>query len=167
MKEWHFWIVFVLLTIAQIVLCNFLSLPGYAVLSVLPVLILMLPLRMGDIPMMAVAFALGFAVDFFSTGMLGLTSAALVPVGLARNSLISLLFGEELGPREGELTITIFGVPKFALATLLLCVLYFAVFVWVDSAGTLGFWACLLRAALSILVSTPVCLAVAKLLRPE
>ena len=91
MKDWRFWIVFAVLTVVQIILCNFLDLSRYAVLSILPVLILMLPLRLGNVPMMLISFALGFAVDFFSTGMLGLTAAALVPVGLARNSLVYAL----------------------------------------------------------------------------
>ena len=166
MKDWRFWIVFAVLAVIQIVLCNFLYLSRYAVLSILPVLILMLPLRYGNVAMMLIAFALGFAVDFFSTGSIGLTSAALVPVGLARGAVVVLLFGDELGPREGELTLNWFGVPKFALATLILCSLYFIVFVWIDASGTLGFWPCMLRFALSTLISTPVCLGVAKILRP-
>lgn len=167
MRDWQFWIVFVVLAVVQIVLCNFLYLSRYAVLSILPVLILMLPLRYGNIVMMLIAFALGFVVDFFSTGTIGLTSAALLPVGLARNGVVAVLFGDELGPREGELSLNWFGIPKFALATLILCSLYFLVFVWIDASGTLSFWACVLRFALSTLLSTAVCLVVAKILRPE
>ncbi|MBO4742206.1 MAG: hypothetical protein J5533_01100 [Bacteroidales bacterium] len=167
MKDWRFWIVFIVLAVVQIILCNFLDLSRYAVLSFLPVLILMLPLKLGNVPMMLISFALGFAVDFFSTGMLGLTAASLVPVGLLRNALVLSLFGDELGPREGELTLNWFGVPKFALATLILCSVYFLVYVWIDSAGTYGFWAGALRFALSTLLSTPVCLGVARILRPE
>lgn len=167
MKDWRFWIVFTVLTVVQIILCNFLDLSRYAVLSILPVLILMLPLHLGNVPMMLISFALGFAVDFFSTGMLGLTAAALVPVGLARNSVVYALFGDELGPREGELTLTWFGVPKFALATLILCSVYFLVYVVADAAGTYGFWAGALRFLLSTALSTPVCLGIARILRPE
>lgn len=167
MKDWRFWVIFAVLTVVQILLCNFLDLSRYAVLSFLPVLILMLPLRLGTVPLMLISFALGFTVDFFSTGMLGLMAASLVPVGLLRGGVVSLLFGDELGPREGELTITWFGVPKFALATLILCSVFFASYVCIDAAGTYGFWAGLLRFAVSVAISTPVCLGVAKILRPE
>lgn len=167
MNTWRFWIAFVVLAVVQIVLCNFLYLSPYVVLSILPVLILMLPLSLGNVSMMLIAFALGFAVDFFSTGTIGLTSAALVPVGLARGGVVSLLFGDELGPRDGELTLTWFGVPKFALATLILCSVYFLVFVWIDASGTLGFWTCVMRFLLSTLLSTAVCLGIARILRPE
>lgn len=167
MKQYRFVIVFVLLVMVQVVMCNFLNLSRYAVLSYLPVMIMMLPLRWRAIPMMAFAFALGFITDFFSTGMLGLTSVALVPVGLARGGIISIMFGDELGAREGELSLSRFGIPKFVLATLLLCALYFIVYVWADSAGTMTFWQGALRFLLSTLISTPVCVFVATILRPE
>ena len=167
MKEYRFAIIFAILTVVQIVLCNYLNLSRFVVLSILPVLVLMLPIRWGNIPMMFAGFALGFVVDFFSTGMLGLTSVALVPAALSRNGLVMLLFGDELGTREGDLGASRFGIPKFVLATLMMCALYFAVYVWVDAAGTLGFWAMALRFALSVLVSTPVCILVARILRPE
>ena len=167
MKDYKFIIAFVVLTAVQIVLCNFLNLSRFAVLSFLPALVLMLPLRFGNIAMMLAGFVLGFLVDFFSTGMLGFTSLAIVPVALARNFTVDILFGDELGTREGELSLSRFGIPKFALATLLLCMLYFLLYVWVDAAGTMKFWSCAVRFVLSVLVSTPVCLAVARILRPE
>jgi len=167
MKDYRFIIVFVALTIVQIFLCNFLNLSRFVLVSFLPALVLMLPLRFGNIPMMVLGFVLGFAVDFFSTGMLGITSFALVPVALARNFTIDILFGDELGSREGELSVSRFGIPKFVLAMLILCIVYFLLYVWVDAAGTQTFWECALRFFLSVLVSTPVCILVAKLLRPE
>ncbi|MBR4826915.1 MAG: hypothetical protein IKZ91_03420 [Bacteroidales bacterium] len=166
MKQYRFIIVYVVLAAVQVVLCNFLNLSRFAVLSFLPALVLMLPVRFGNITMMLLAFATGFAVDFFSTGMLGLSSLALVPVALGRNFLIDILFGEELGAREGELSLTRFGFPKFVLVTLQLCMLYFLLYIWADAAGTMGFWACVLRFVLSVLVSTPVCVLVAHILRP-
>lgn len=167
MKDYKYIIVFAVFTVVQIILCNFLNLSRFVVLSVMPALVLMLPLRWGDIPMMIAAFCLGFIVDFFSTGMLGFTSLALVPVALARNFTVALLFGDELGAREGELSVTRFGFPKFVLATLILCILYFSLYVWIDAAGTQPFWECALRFTLSVLVSAPVCILASKLLRPE
>ncbi|MBO4475103.1 MAG: hypothetical protein J5737_00050 [Bacteroidales bacterium] len=167
MKDYKFIIAFVVLTVVQIFLCNFLNLSRFVLLSFLPALVLMLPVRLGNIPMMLLGFALGFIVDFFSTGMLGLTCLALVPVALARNFTLDILFGDELGTREGELSVSRFGIPKFILAIVSLCALYFALYVWADAAGTMGFWSCALRFLLSTVVSTPVCLVTASILRPE
>ena len=167
MKKNHFIIVFIILVVIQILVCNYVNLSRFVVLSVLPVLILMLPLRWNNIAMMVAGFVLGFLVDFFSTGMLGLTSVALVPAALVRNTLVMMLFGDELGTREGELGVSRFGTPKFVLATVILCAVYFAVYVLVDSAGTCTFWEGGLRFLLSVLVSTLACVIAARILRPE
>ena len=167
MKDYKYIAAFVVMAIVQVVLCNFLNLSRFMVLSFLPALVLMLPLGLGNILMMLIAFALGFVVDFFSTGMLGLTSFALVPVALLRNFVIDLLFGDELGSREGELSVTRFGILKFMLATLMLCAVFFLLYVWIDAAGTQKFWEVALRFFLSTLVSTPVCILAARILRPE
>ena len=167
MKDWRFPIVFAILVIVQIVLCNFLDLSRYIFLSILPLLMMMLPLRFGNIPMMLAGFALGFVTDFFSTGMLGLTSAALVLVGLGRNSVMQLVFGEELVGREDGFSLSRVWIPKFAFATMLLCALYVLVYVWAEDAGTSGFWALLLRFVLSTLGSTLVSVPLATTLRSE
>lgn len=167
MKNYRFVILYVVFVVAQIVFCNFFGLSRYVLVSVLPVLILMLPLGWGSIPSMLTAFAMGFAVDFFSNGMLGITSFALVPVALVRRFVVGIVFGAEKSARGEEITVERLGIPKAALAVLMLCTLYFILFVWVDSAGTYGFLAGLFRVVLSVLVSTPVCVAVARLLRSQ
>lgn len=167
MKNYRFVILYVVFVVAQIVFCNFFGLSRYVLVSVLPVLILMLPLGWGSIPSMLTAFAIGFVVDFFSNGMLGITSFALVPVALVRHFVVGIVFGAEKSARGEEITVERLGIPKAALAALMLCTLYFILFVWVDSAGTYGFLAGLFRVVLSVLVSTPVCVAVARLLRSQ
>ena len=166
MKNYRFILICVLLLIAQVFLDNFFPLRRYVLISILPAIILLISLETRSIVSMFLAFAVGFAVDFFSTGMLGISSLALVPVGLVRGAVVGLVFGDELSARGDELSIQRLGVPKMALASLLLCALYFAIYVWVDSAGTVSFWPAALRFVLSVAVSTPVCLFAARLLRP-
>ena len=167
MKNWRIKILYLMLVAGQVILCNYFGLSQYVLISWLPVLILMLPHRMGSIVSMIVAFACGFVVDFFSTGMLGITSLALVPVALSRRALIPLVFGDEQVTRDEELSIARFGIIKMALAILVSCGIFFLVYIWADSAGTVNFWRAATRYLLSVLVSTPICLYVAKLLRPE
>ena len=167
MKKGRFILLYLTLLVAQIIICNYFSLSNYVLISVLPVLILVLPHRMNTILVMLIAFVSGLAVDFFSTGMLGITSFALVPSALGRNMLINMVFGDESGSRDEELSIARFGVLKMALAILLSCAGFFLIYIWVDAAGTVRFWPSVLRWLLSVLVSTPVCLYIASLLRPE
>ena len=167
MKAWRFILVYVLMLVVQVLLCNYFGLSRYLLISVLPVLVLMLPRSMGVVLSMLVAFASGLAVDFFSTGMLGITSFALVPVALGRKALINMVFGTEVLSRDDELSISRFGLPKMTVAILQSCAAFFFLYIWVDAAGTIGFWPSVLRWLLSVLVSTPVCLYISRLLRHE
>ena len=167
MKQGRFILYYVLLLIAQILLCNYFGLSRYVLVSVLPVMILLLPRGMNVVVTMLIAFITGFAVDFFSTGMLGITSFALVPVALTRGLFIGMVFGEDVSSRDEELSISRMGLPRMLLAIILTCALFFMLYVWVDSAGTVRFWRAFLRFLLSVLVSTPVCAYVSRLLRPE
>ena len=165
MKGYRFILICAILLVAQVLLGNYFPLSRYVLISVLPAIIL-LPLDTRPIVAMLLSFALGFAVDFFSTGMLGLSSLALVPVGLVREAVITMVFGDELSARSEELSLQRLGIPKMALASLLLCAVFFLVYIWADSAGTVAFWPCAIRFVLSVVVSTPVSLFVARLLRP-
>ena len=167
MRNGRFILVYVILTVVQIILANFFGLSRYLLISVLPVLILMLPKDMGAVVSMLVAFATGFAVDFFSTGLLGITPLALVPVALMRRPLAGLVFGDDQAFRKDELTLARMGIIKLTLAVVIACTVFFIIYIWVDSAGTVGFWTAALRILLSVVVSTPVCIFVSGLLRPE
>ena len=167
MKNYRFILLCVVLIVAQVFLVNFFSLSRWVVISLLPAIILMLPLKMGHISSMLLAFLIGFVVDFFGNGMLGLTSIALVPVALSRFFVYGMVFGDEMSSRADVISISRLGVLRITLASLLMCGLYFLVYVWVDSAGTVPFWPAFLRFLLSVLVGTPVSVLVSKLLRPE
>ncbi len=167
MKRGRFILLYLTLLVAQIVLCNYFSLSNYVLVSLLPVLILVLPHRMNGIVAMLIAFVSGLTVDFFSTGMLGITSLSLVPVALIRRILMALVFGDEIVTREEETTFGRVGIIKASLIVLISCAIYFLVYIWADSAGTVGFWPAAGRFLLSVIVSTPVCVLVARLLRPE
>lgn len=167
MRDGRFFLVFLILAVAQTILSNFLNLSHYLVLSFLPMLILLLPVHIGNVAGMITAFVLGFLVDLFSGGVPGLTSLALVPLAAVRHGIITLVFGEEVYARGENVTLRRQGVPKMALAILISCAVFFIVFIWADSAGTLGFWFCILKILLSSLVSTVVSMMLAGVLTSE
>lgn len=166
MRDIRYIVIYVILVIAHIIMNNFFDLARYFLICVLPVLIIMLPSRVNVLWAMVIAFVTGFVVDFFSTGLLGLTSLALVPVALAIQPLTLLILGGEQMARGEDVTFTRAGISRIALSCLFACSLYFIIYVWADSAGTAGFWSALLRIFLSVVLSTPLCVVVAKLLRP-
>ena len=157
----------VILTVIQILLGGLLNLSQYVVLCFLPVMIMSLPITFSTFVLMLIAFATGFVVDFFTNGLLGLNICALVPVALARNWLIRLVFGSELLSRQEDISIHKQGPAKVLLAILLANTLFFAVFVPVDCAGTRPFAFVALRMVISTILSTLVSYYVAGVLAPR
>ena len=105
-------------------------------------------------------FERAFLFEFVQTGLVRNGAAKVVERLPHRAEVAGRKVGNGCKPQR-------LGIPKVALASLILCSLYFILFVWVDSAGTYGFLAGLFRVVLSVLVSTPVCVAVARLLRSQ
>ena len=159
-----YWLTYLLLLIAQIILGDVLDLSQHVVLFFLPLMILSLPISYGSIHTMIVAFLTGFAVDFFTHGVLGLTVMALVPVAFTRELVIKLVFGNELVARQEDLSVHKQGFPKVALAALISTALFLLIYVPVDCAGARPFGFVVSKILLSLLVSIPVSLYAARLL---
>ena len=123
-----------LLFLAQAVLWNYFNFSQYIVIAILPAMILCLPISRSTVEAMLIAFVTGVAMDFLVTGQLGLTAFALVPAGLLRRQVISLVFGSELFARGEELSLHRQGWLKFALAILLLTAVFLLPYIWLDDA---------------------------------
>ena len=136
----HFGILYILLLICQIVLCNYSPLGPYIMLSILPAMVLCIPLKISTIGCMLMAFGTGLAVDWLSEGLIGINAASLVPVALARKSIIRIFFGEDLINRNDSFSFNKYGTAKVSAAILTSLVLFLAVYVMLDGAGTRPAW---------------------------
>ena len=136
MRNKTFWIAYLLLLVAQLIISNFFRVTPYIMLSILPVMVLCIPTRVNTLWTMLIAFATGSTVDLLSEGVLGLNALALVPVALLRNAVIHLIFGEELFARKEDFTLRSSGFAQVGLALLLVQALFLAIYIWADGAGT-------------------------------
>ncbi len=136
MRRNHYFLSFFLLLILQILICNYLNLSLYLSLSILPLLILMLPIRFGTVFAMLLAFASGLAVDFLSEGVLGLNALALVPVALARKGIIYLIFGSEFFARKEDISVRKHGIAKMSVAIVMAQSIFLLIYIWADGAST-------------------------------
>lgn len=155
---------FVILTVAQMLITNYLHLSYYITLSILPVLILFLPIRIGTIGAMVIAFLTGWSVDFFAEGLIGLNILALVPVAFVRRSLLALVFGGEIFSRQEDPSARKSGVGSVLLAILLAETLFLIIYIWADGAGVRPTWFNLLRFVCSLVVGTVLSMFAADLL---
>jgi hypothetical protein len=167
MKKSGFWLIYVILLVAQLLLSTYANFTPYVMVTLLPVMVLCIPIHMDTVLAMVIAFATGLSVDLLSEGLLGLNALALVPVAFARNSIIRLIFGGELFAREEDFSIHRNGFWKVLVAIVLSMALFLAVYIWADGAGTRPLLFNAIRFGASLVASTLLSLLVVNLLAPD
>ena len=167
MKKSGFWLIYIILLVAQLLLSTYANFTPYVMVTLLPVMVLCMPIRVGTVLAMVIAFATGLSVDLLSEGLLGLNALALVPVAFARNSIIRLIFGGELFAREEDFSIHRNGFWKVLVAIVLSAALFLAVYIWADGAGTRPLLFNAIRFGASLVASTLLSLLVVNLLAPD
>lgn len=167
MKKSGFWLIYIILLVAQLLLSTYANFTPYVMVTMLPVMVLCMPIRMGTVLAMVIAFATGLSVDLLSEGLLGLNALALVPVAFARNFIIRLIFGGDLFAREEDFSIHRNGFWKVLVAIVLSTALFLAVYIWADGAGTRPLLFNAIRFGASLVASTLLSLLVVNLLAPD
>lgn len=167
MKRGEFWIAYILLLVAQLLLSNYFHVTPYIFLTLLPVMVLSIPIRVGTVGAMLIAALTGLTIDFLSEGVLGLNALALIPVAFARNSIIGLVLGRELFARREDFSVERCGFGKVATALFLSLLLFLVIYIWADGAGTRPLWFNGLRLAASLGASFAVSLLTLGVLAPD
>lgn len=163
----NFRILYILMLICQIVLCNFSPLGPYIMLSLLPAMILCVPLTVSTAACMFIAFASGLAVDWLSEGLIGINAASLVPVALARKGIIRIFFGEDLINRSDSFSFNKYGTAKVSAAILTSLAIFLAFYVALDGAGTRPLWFNIAYFGASLFCNWIVSLLVTHILTPD
>ncbi len=149
----RFAVTFALLVVAQIIICNYMFLGPLVTLTLLPALIMFLPLSQKTSVSMVIAFVTGIAVDWISDGVLGLNAAALVPVALLQKPLVRLFVGDEVVVRGDAVSVQKSGWGKVLASNTMALSLFLAIYITLDGAGTKTFLFNLSRLGCSALAS--------------
>lgn len=163
----NFGLLFVLVLICQIILCNYTHLGPFIMLTMLPAMILCIPTGISTITCMLIAFAAGLATDFLAEGLLGLNAAALLPVALARKGIIRIFLGEDIIARKDSFSVRKNGLGKVSLALLSATALFLTVYIFLDGAGTRPFWFSLSKFGASLACNWLIGLGVIHTLTPD
>lgn len=159
--------VYILLAVTQMVITNYFHLSQFIVLSILPVMVLCLPLSLSTIMTMVIAFATGMSVDLLAEGVLGMNTACLLPVALLRKRFIAWTLGEDVITRQSEFSFRRNGTGKTTVAILMSVATFLILFVIVDGAGTRSFWFNFARLLASLICSLLLSIPVASVLNSE
>ena len=162
-----FWIAYILLLLAQLLLSNYFHVTPYIFLTILPVMVLCIPIRVGTVGAMLIAGLSGLAIDFLSEGVIGLNALSLIPVAYARHGIIGLIFGPELFARKEDFSVGRCGFGKVAMALFLSLLIFLVIYIWADGAGTRPLWFNGLRLGASLVASFIVSLLTLGALAPD
>ena len=153
MKNPTFGIAYILLVIVQMVICNYFQFSPYLVISILPAMVLCIPLTISTNLCMLTALITGLSVDWLAEGLIGINASALIPVAYSRKTLIRVFLGEDLISRKDTFSFRKNGIGKILMALLISYALFFAVYIFLDGAGVRPFMFNLTRFVLSMLCS--------------
>ena len=163
----NFGLLYTLLLVCQILICNYFQFSPYAMISILPVMTLCIPLNIGTIRCMLIAFMSALATDWLAEGIVGLNAAALLPVAILRKPIIRAFFGEDLITRQDNFSVSKYGFAKVSAAMLSVILLYLVIYIILDGAGTKDTWFNFMRGAISLVASYLVSLIVINTLTPD
>jgi hypothetical protein len=163
----NFTVTYILLAVAQMVICNYFKVSPYVYVTILPAMILALPLKIGTIGSMAVAFVTGLGVDFLAEGIIGLNALALVPVALVRLPLLQMVMGDEDSGKENPFGARSASFGKILLAVTIAYAIFTAVYVIADGAGVRPFWFNAARFGASLICDSLLALLVIHVLTPN
>ena len=139
MRKSDFWIVYLVMLAAQLLLSNYIKITPFVMVSILPVMVLCIPIRISTTAALFIAFATGLSVDLLSEGLLGINTLAIVPVAFVRKMVIQLVFGEEVFARNEDFSIKKSGLGKVSIAIVIVQALFLLVYILADGAGTRPF----------------------------
>ena len=147
----NFGLLYCLMLVCQIIICNFSPVGPYVTLSLLPAMILCTPLSINTVGCMLLAFGSGLAVDWLSEGVIGINAASLVPVALARNYILKIFFGKA----------------KVSAALMTAIAIFLGIYIMLDGAGTRETWFNFTIFGGSLIANWLLSLLVAHLLTPD
>jgi hypothetical protein len=164
MKTQNFGLLFFLMVLGQMILCNFAGFSPYIMLTMLPAMIVCVPLTVSTPLCLLLAFATGLSVDWLSEGLIGINAASLVPVALMRKPLIRFFLGEDLITRSDSFSFRKNGIGKISLVLIVSLLIFLGIYVFLDGAGTRPTWFNLTRMGLSLLCNYVLALIVTNIL---
>jgi hypothetical protein len=163
----NFGILYCLLVICQVLLCNYFQFTPYITLTILPAMILCIPLTISTIGCLIITFVTALATDWLAEGIIGLNAVALLPVAILRKPIIGLFIGEDLITRQDSFSFRKNGAAKVNAAILTSLTLFMILYIIFDGAGTRPLWFNLARGAASLACSWIMSIIAVNTLTPD
>ncbi len=148
------------LCLIQVLINNFLNISHLLYISLLPLAVFCLPGKQVSIPSLILSFLMGIIIDITSSGAVGITSCALLLCVFLRPVILKLAYTDSFTSSGEDYLEEERLSREMILSIALLCAVYFLVYCWIDSAGTLKWSFALLKWLYSFLCSTVLCVLI-------
>ena len=158
---------YIMLLLVQMLICNYLRLGPYLMLSLLPAMVFCLPLRLSTLKAMLIAFLTGLFADAFAEGLLGLNALALVPVAYVRRGLCRAIFGDELIERGNDFSMDKQGLEKVVFAVAVANAVFLGIYIAADGGGSMPIVFNAIKFAVSLIAGIILSLVVVDVTKPD
>jgi rod shape-determining protein MreD len=155
----RFWF-YAALLIIQIVLSGYVNVGPYIYLCCLPLIVIYLPLYQETSLSMLIAFGCGLLVDILCDGIVGLNAAAAVALAALRKPIFAAFFTKDNIERAVIPTIRETGVFRHVNFIFTSLMVFFLVYICLDSVGMESIQTTVLRLVLSCAANLVLILAI-------
>lgn len=167
MKNQSFIFSFILLMLVQFALGRYGQFP-YLYISLLPAMIMCLPMALPTWLCCIIAFLCGLGADFICDGVLGLNAVALVPIAAVNKTFVGFFISEELVERHYAFSFRQNGLGKVGGLMFLEICIYMLIYNITDNMGDTGNLVFIsIKTVCSILASSLLGLVVVNTLCPK
>lgn len=149
--------IFLVLVLLQIVVCKYLGISAWFVLSILPVVILFAKVEISTFALMILAALAGIAVDLLGDGLIGLNSFSLVLLSVFRGPILSRIMGKVNLPERGYVKYEAVPTARLLLSIIVAETIFFLPYVYLDGGFSAGVVFFSIRLLLSIFINLPLC----------
>ena len=146
-------ILFVLIFILQVLICNYVDFGAYIYICLIPLLVINIPMKLDIRLTMIIGFALGLQLDVFANGVLGLNAAAATMLAAFKGSLFEKTVNKEHRYNIEVPSMRNVGIINY-IAYLTLCTaIYLVTYTLLECVSLRPFLFILIRILISLLVN--------------
>lgn len=153
-------LLYVLVFILQVLICNYLDVGAYTYICLIPLLILGIPLKTNINVTILAGFGIGLLLDAFSGGVMGLNAAAATMVAAFRGLIYDNVINRDHRYNTETPSIGSIGLESYLLYLTLCTLIYLVVYTFLECMGARPFFFILFRMAISLVIDVALALII-------
>lgn len=147
-------LLYALIFILQILICNYLDIGAYIYVCLVPLIILGIPMKTNINVTMLAGFGIGLLLDIFAGGILGLNAAAATTLAAFRGPLFRSSVNRENRNKVDVPSVSSIGLNNYIVYVTLSTLVYLAVYTMLECVSLRPFFFIVFRILISLIIDT-------------